>query len=67
MATNFKIDGKHYESKKGHYIVEREHEKKEHNELVRLEKKLDKHMSLPADKAHPSDQKDAPLPNMRKY
>ena len=49
------------------YVVEREHEKKEHNELVRLEKKLDKHMSLPADKAHPSDQKNAPLPNMRKY
>ena len=37
----FKIEGKHHESKKGHYIVEREHEKKEHNELVRLEKKLD--------------------------
>jgi hypothetical protein len=60
----FKIEGKHHESKKGHYIVEREHEKKKHNELVRLEKKLDKHMSLPAEKAH--GQEAHPLPNMRK-
>lgn len=60
----FKIEGKHYESKKGHYIVEREHEKKEHNELVRLEKKLDKHIGLPAEKAH--GQESHPLPNMRK-
>lgn len=64
--TNFKITGKTHESKKSHYVVEREH-KKEHNELVRLEKKLDKHIGLPAEKAHPSDQKNAPLPNMRKY
>jgi hypothetical protein len=64
--TNFKISGKTYESKKSHYVVEREHEKKEHNELVRLEKKLDKHIGLPMEKAHPSDQKDAPLPHMRK-
>ena len=62
--TNFKIDGKHHESKKGHYVVEREHEKKEHNELVRLEKKLDKHMSLPEEKAHP--EASHPLPHMRK-
>jgi hypothetical protein len=60
----FKIEGKHHESKKGHYIVEREHEKKEHNELVRLEKKLDKHIGLPAEKAH--SQEAHPLPNMRK-
>jgi len=69
--ANFKIDGKHYESKKGHYVVEREHEKKEHNELVRLEKKLDKHIALPMEKAHHAEhgnsQKEAPLPNMRKY
>jgi hypothetical protein len=64
--TNFKITGKTHESKKSHYIVEREHEKKEHNELVRLEKKLDKHMSLPEEKAHPSDQASHPLPHMRK-
>ena len=63
--TNFKIDGKHHESKKGHYVVEREHEKAEHNELKRLEKKLEKHMNLPMEKAHP--QKEAPLPNMRSY
>jgi len=65
--TNFKIDGKHHESKKGHYVVEREHEKAEHNELKRLEKKLDKHINLPMEKAHQSNQKDAPLPHMRKY
>jgi hypothetical protein len=65
--TNFKITGKTHESKKSHYVVEREHEKKEQNELVRLEKKLDKHIDLPAEKAHSSDQKNAPLPNMRKY
>ena len=65
--TNFKITGKTHESKKSHYVVEREHEKKEHNELVRLEKKLDKHIHLPMEKAHPDDQKDAPLPHMRKY
>jgi hypothetical protein len=64
--ANFKISGKTYESKKSHYVVEREHEKKEHNELVRLEKKLDKHMNLPLEKAHPSDQKSHPLPHMRK-
>ena len=62
----FKIEGKHYESKKSHYVLEREHEKKEHNELVRLEKKLDKHINLPMEKAHQSDQKNAPLPHMRK-
>ena len=28
--TNFKITGKTHESKKSHYVVEREHEKKEH-------------------------------------
>ena len=67
MATNFKMTGKTHESKKGHYVVQRDHEFAKENELHRLEKKLDKHMSLPADKAHPSDQKDAPLPNMRKY
>jgi len=62
--TNFKIDGKHYESKKSHYVVEREHEKKEHNELKRLEAKLDKHMHLPMEKAHP--EASHPLPHMRK-
>ena len=66
MATNFKIEGKTHKSPKSHYVVEREFEKKEHNELVRLEKKLDKHMNLPMEKAHPDDQKSAPLPNMRK-
>jgi hypothetical protein len=65
--TNFKITGKTYDSKKSHYVVEREHEKKEHNELKRLEAKLEKHENLPMEKAHPSDQASHPLPNMRKY
>ena len=73
MATNFTIK-EHKPAKattKAHYVVEREHEKKEHNELVRLEKKLDKHIGLPMEKAHKAEkgisQKAAPLPNMRKY
>jgi len=65
MATNFKIEGKAYPSKKSHYVVLREHEKQTENELHRLEDKLQKHENLPADKAHPADQSKAPLPNMR--
>ena len=67
--TNFKIKGKAYESKKSHYVVEREHEKKEHNELVRLEKKLEKHMNLPMEKAHPEKKESQPnagIPALRK-
>lgn len=67
MATNFKITGKTHESKKGHYVVLREHEKATENELHRLEAKVTKHENLPLEKAHPSDQKEAPLPNMRQY
>jgi hypothetical protein len=64
---NFKIDGKHYESKKGHYVVEREHEKKDHNELVRLEKKLEKHINLPMERAHQgTEQPEAGIPALRK-
>jgi len=67
MATNFKITGKLGNSPKEHYIVLREHEKSTENELHRLEDKLKKHESLPASKAHGKSQKEAPLPNMRKY
>ena len=69
-ADNFKITGAASDGKtKGHYIVEREHEKATEHELKRLEAKLDKHMSLPMQKAHPNgkSQAEAPLPNMRKY
>ena len=67
MATNFKVTGKLGNSPKEHYIVLREHEKSTENELHRLEDKLKKHESLPANKAHGKSQKEAPLPNMRKY
>ena len=67
MATNFKITGGASKGNtKSHYVVERQHEKAEHNEITRLAKKLEKHIDLPMDKAH-SDQSDAPLPSMRKY
>jgi len=69
MATNFKIEGKEYKSPKGHYVKESPH--RIEKEVERLEKKLDKHIALPMEKAHHaehgSSQKEAPLPNMRKY
>jgi hypothetical protein len=64
--TNFKITGKTHSSPKGHYVKESEH--RIEKEVERLEKKLDKHIALPMEKAHPAgSQKEAPLPNMRKY
>ena len=67
MATNFKVEGKTYESKKGHYVKESPH--RIEKEVERLEKKLDKHIALPMEKAHhaESSQKEAPLPSMQKY
>lgn len=65
MATNFKMTGKTHESKKGHYVVQRDHEFAKENELHRLEKKLDKHMSLPMEKAH-RGQPQAGIPALRK-
>lgn len=38
-----------------------------HNGLFELKRELKKHEALPASKAHGKSQKDAPLPNMRKY
>ena len=69
MATNFKVEGKIGKSPKSHYIVLREHEKHTEHELTRLKEKLNKHIALPAEKAHGkgASQKEAPLPNMRKY
>jgi hypothetical protein len=48
MANNFKIDGKQYDSKKSHYVVE-----KGNSQVAQLEKKLEKHVNLPLEKAHP--------------
>jgi hypothetical protein len=65
--TNFKISGKTHESKKGHYVVERDHKLATEHELHRLEKKLDKHMSLPMEKAHRgTEQPNAGIPALRK-
>ena len=65
----YEIKGKGKESPKGHYIVERGHQHPLEQKVARLEQKLDKHMSLPMEKAHHPgiDQSKAPLPNMRKY
>jgi hypothetical protein len=52
MANNFKIDGKQYDSKKSHYVVEKQHEIKQSADIKRLEEKLEKHQHLPMDKAH---------------
>ena len=67
--TNFKIEQKKTkESPKGHYVKDSEH--RTEDRLDRLESKLDKHIAMPMEKAHhshQSSQKEAPLPNMRKY
>ena len=65
--THFKITGKTHESPKGHYVKESPH--RIEKEVERLEKKLDKHIALPMEKAHHAEnsQKEAPLPSMRKY
>ena len=65
--TNFKITGKAHESKKGHYVVERDHALATEHELHRLEKKLDKHMALPMERAHRgTEQPQAGIPALRK-
>ena len=65
--TNFKIEGKEFKSPKAHYVVQRDHEFAKENELHRLEKKLDKHMSLPMEKAHRgTEQPSAGIPALRK-
>jgi hypothetical protein len=73
MATNFKITSekpKHSEAKE--YVMEREY-KKESRKIAELEKELKKHEKTdmahahPMHRSHEASQKDAPLPNMRKY
>jgi len=73
MATNFKITK---ESAKcddpKHYVVEREY-KKEARKVAELEKELKAHEKTdmahahPMHRSHEASQKEAPLPNMRKY
>ena len=68
--SNFKItEHKQKPTTKGHYVKESAH--KIENELHRLEKKLDKHIALPLEKAHHpeqgSSQKEAGIPSLRKY
>ena len=65
--TNFKITGKTHESTKSHYVVEKNREQNLEHRVDSLAKKIVKHAHLPMEKAHQSDQKDAPLPHMRKY
>ena len=72
MATNFKITpAKQKPTSGGHYVMEREY-KAEARKVAALEKELKEHEKTDMAHAHPMHlshgaQKDAPLPNMRKY
>lgn len=72
MATNFKITKESAKcSDPKHYVVEREY-KKEARKVAAIEKELKEHEKTDMAHAHPMHrsheaQKDAPLPNMRKY
>ena len=67
MPTNFKISQvKGKPTPTGFYESKAEH-KKEMQRIEKVEKELKHHESLGLDKAHKGSQKDAPLPNMRKY
>ena len=74
MATNFKITKESAKcSDPKHYVVEREY-KAEARKVAALEKELKEHEKTDMAHAHPmhrsheaQSQKDAPLPNMRKY
>lgn len=73
MGTNFKISqtskGK---TPSGHYEMEREY-KREARKIAELEKELKEHEKTdmahahPMHRSHEANQKEAPLPNMRKY
>jgi len=74
MATKFSVKAekpKHREP--SNYVIEREY-KKERREVMGLEKELREHEKTDAAHSHPmhmsherNSQKDAPLPNMRKF
>jgi hypothetical protein len=74
MATNFKITpAKQKPTSGGHYVMEREY-KAEARKVAGLERELKEHEKTDMAHAHPmhrsheaQSQKDAPLPNMRKY
>jgi len=72
MPTNFKFEqSKNKPQSGGHYVMEREY-KKEARKVAELEKELKAHEKTSMEKAHPplsheANQKEAPLPNMRKY
>ena len=73
MATNFKItQAKSNPTNGGHYVMEREY-KKESRKIAELEKELKEHERTDMAHAHPmrrsheANQKEAPLPSMRKY
>lgn len=73
MATNFKItQSKQKPTNGNHYVMEREY-KKESRKIAELEKELKEHERTdmahahPMHRSHEASQKDAPLPNMRKY
>jgi hypothetical protein len=73
MATNFKITAaKQKPTSGGHYVMEREY-KKEALKIAELEKELKEHERTdmvhahPMHRSHEASQKEAPLPNMRKY
>jgi hypothetical protein len=67
MPTNFKISQvKGKPTPTGFYESKAEH-KQEMQRIAKVEKELKHHESLGMDKAHKGSQKDAPLPNMRKY
>jgi len=72
MPTNFKFEqSKNKPQSGGHYVMEREY-KKEARKVAELEKELKAHEKTDMVHAHPplsheANQKEAPLPNMRKY
>ena len=73
MGTKFTItQAKSKPTSGGHYVMEREY-KAEKRKVEALEKELKSHEKTSMEKAHPPmsheqrSQKDAPLPNMRKY
>jgi hypothetical protein len=73
MATNFKITAEKAKcSEPKEYIFEREY-KKEARKIAELEKELKRHEKTdmahahPMHRSHEASQKDAPLPNMRRY
>jgi len=74
MPTNFKItQAKQKPTSGGHYVMEREY-KAEARKVAGLERELKEHEKTDMAHAHPmhrsheaKEQKEAPIPSMRKY